>query len=68
VPRKPRPNDSYQSGTNFLDYPESMSLYERESLAAEVKLGELRKKSKRKKESPKDNPVASCPTKNRTHR
>jgi hypothetical protein len=51
VPRKPRANDSDQSGTNFLDYPESMSLYERESLAAEVTLAERKKKSKPKKEN-----------------
>jgi hypothetical protein len=51
VPRKSRANDSDQSGTSFLDYPENMSLYERESLAAEVTLAERKKKSKPKKEN-----------------
>jgi hypothetical protein len=61
VPKKARAKDSDQSGTSFLDYPESMSLYERESLAAEVKLAERKNKSKPKKDSKRKNPVASRP-------
>jgi hypothetical protein len=36
---------------NILDYPDSMSLYERESLAAEAKLAAERKIKKRPKPS-----------------
>jgi hypothetical protein len=32
-------------GTRVTDYPESMSMYERESLAAEAILAEMRKKT-----------------------
>jgi hypothetical protein len=39
---------------NILDYPDSMSLYERESLAAEAKLAAERKIKKRQK--PSSNP------------
>jgi hypothetical protein len=51
VPKKTRRNDSTSSGTNFLDYPESMSMYERESLAAESTLAERDKKRKKEKKS-----------------
>jgi hypothetical protein len=37
--------------SNILDYPDSMSLYERESLAAEAKLAAERKIKKRPKPS-----------------
>jgi hypothetical protein len=36
-------------GTRVSDYPETMSMYERESLAAEAVLAEMRRKAKRKK-------------------
>jgi hypothetical protein len=36
---------------NILDYPDSLSLYERESLAAEAKLAAERKIKKRPKSS-----------------
>jgi hypothetical protein len=39
------------SSPNILDYPDSMSLYERESLAAEAKLAADRKIRKRPKPS-----------------
>jgi len=39
---------------NILDYPDSMSLYERESLAAEARLAAERKIKKRPK--PSSNP------------
>jgi hypothetical protein len=68
VTKKTRRKDSDTSGTNFLDYPESMSLYERESLAAEATLAERKKKLKPKTKEQEDNWVASGPTKNRSHR
>lgn len=49
MPKKPSCKDPDPTGTNFLDYPESMSMYERESLAAESTLAEREKKSKPKK-------------------
>ena len=39
------------SSPNILDYPDSMSLYERESLAAEAKLAAEKKIKKRPKPS-----------------
>jgi hypothetical protein len=47
---------------NILDYPDSMSLYERESLAAEAKLAAERKIRKRAKPSSD----SKCPLPNPT--
>src|ERR1700694_4521868 len=47
------------SSPNILDYPDSMSLYERESLAAEAKLAADRKIRKR----PKPSVIQSSPQK-----
>jgi hypothetical protein len=63
VPKKTRRNESTLSGDNFLDYPENMSMYERESLAAESILAERAKKSKPKKQQKKSIPVRVVPLK-----
>jgi hypothetical protein len=63
VPKKPRRKDSTSSGTNFLDYPESMSMYERESLAAESTLAKRAKKPKPKQEKKRTPPVRVVPLK-----
>jgi hypothetical protein len=63
VPKKTRRNDSTLSGDNFLDYPENMSMYERESLAAESILAERAKKPKPKKEKKKTIGVRVVPPK-----
>jgi hypothetical protein len=64
MPKKPRSEDELPAGTSFLDYPESMSMYERDSLAAEAKLAELKKKSKPKQEKKAAIRVRVVPLKN----
>jgi hypothetical protein len=49
MPRKAATTKAYW--TSILDYPASMSMYERESLAAEAKL--KAEQEKKKKKSPK---------------
>lgn len=48
MPKK-KSSRSIFRGTDVLDYPGEMSQYERESLAAEAKLAEMRKKAKSKR-------------------
>lgn len=43
-----KPARSRSFGTNLLDYPSNMSQYEKESLAAEAKLAQSKKKPKKK--------------------
>jgi hypothetical protein len=43
---------------NVLDYPEGMSMYERESLAAEARLAAERKKAKRPKPTVKSESIS----------
>jgi hypothetical protein len=50
-----------QSSTSFLDYPSSMSLYERESLAAEAKLAAEKKTTKRPNPDGKDRTITLDP-------
>ena len=47
MPRKPKRESPHS--TNILDYPSSMSGFERESLAAEAKLKAERQKKKQPK-------------------
>ena len=47
MPRKPKRENPHS--TNILDYPSSMSGFERESLAAEAKLKAERQKEKQPK-------------------